>query len=794
VAINGGGIGSGGTINAATLAVNVKAEGVDAAERRLKSFGDNLGAGVKKGAMIAGAALAGLAVVGVGSAIKLVSAGADLNETLSKVGVVFGDSANSVIADAQAMADKFGVPKQAFLDSAAAIGLIGKASGLAQPEAAKMSTELARLAVDAGSFYNVPLEEALGAIQSGLVGEAEPLRRFGVLLNEASVKAEALRLGIYNGNGEMTEAQKVQARTSLIMRGMTDAQGDLARTSGSVSNRVKELRGRFANWAADMGTKLLPVAGRVLDWVNNLIQRGQILWDRFRQFGAGSDEFARSLAGLVESIFGVNTESSTLGDIFIRVRDVIGTVVGKVKSVVSAMGGWRELAKDLAIVLGVITMAGVVGKVIAGVKNMLVVMKALKVAMLANPVTIWIAAIAALAAAFLILYRRNETFRNAVQRVWSFIKTTVIPIAKDVARQVLERFGQIVDFVKEVWPDIQEAIGHAMAVISAVVTTTTDVVLALWDRFGSLIMERVRIVFDYARNTVTNVLTIIQGIIKTVLAIINGDWGKAWEGIQQVVGGVWAQIKNVVGTAIALVRNTLQIALVAIRALWDNTFGALASKVGSVFATIRSTVASAVGSVVSAIGSIPGKLLSIGGTLLAAAKTVGSNIMSGIGSGIGAVTGFIGDVASKVWSGIKNFLNTNFFDKVRNFHVKIDPPGPGVLYEGNPFGGVPRLALGGVFRKPMLAQIAEAGTEAVLPLTRPGRMRSILSDPAVARAVASALPWGRIRGNQGGGAGNQSYTAIGGNVILQGSDLTPADVFAEANWQATARMPVRAAR
>ncbi len=187
----------------------------DHADKSDKRFGDlgNKLAGFGKAAALG---LAGAGVAAGGFLAKAVSGASDLAETMSKVGVVFGQAREQVVADAEFMAKKFGIPKQAFLDASASIGLIGKASGIAKGEVGIFSTNMARLATDAASFYNVPLEEALAAIQSGLTGEAEPMRRFGVLLNENAVKEEAYARGIAKRGAELTDAQKVQARAALI--------------------------------------------------------------------------------------------------------------------------------------------------------------------------------------------------------------------------------------------------------------------------------------------------------------------------------------------------------------------------------------------------------------------------------------------------------------------------------------------------------------------------------------------------------------------------------------------------
>lgn len=217
----------------------------------------NVAAGMLLGGLATTAVSAG-ARMGAGLFQSVLLGASDLNETMSKVGVVFGSSAADVGAAADEMAARFGTPKTQFLDSAAAIGLIGKAAGQTQAQAASLGTDFARLAGDVSSFYNVPIEEALAAIRSGLVGESEPLRRFGVLLSEEAVQLQAAKMGLAAYGAKLTEAQKVQARAALISRGLGDAQGDLARTIDSPANALRRLTGMVGNAASEIGTALMP--------------------------------------------------------------------------------------------------------------------------------------------------------------------------------------------------------------------------------------------------------------------------------------------------------------------------------------------------------------------------------------------------------------------------------------------------------------------------------------------------------------------------------------------------------
>jgi hypothetical protein len=203
---------------------------------------------------------------------KVIGGASDLAETTSKLNVVFGEAAKGITATADDLANKFGLPKKEILDGAAAVGLLGKAAGQSQGEAAELGSKMVKLAADASSFYNVPLEDALEKIRAGLTGESEPLRAFGVLLSEAAVKQEALTMGLIKGKEEMTEGQKVQARASIIARQLKDATGDLGRTSGGYANQAREFGGRLSNMFAELGMKLLPAATAIMKGLNTVLQ------------------------------------------------------------------------------------------------------------------------------------------------------------------------------------------------------------------------------------------------------------------------------------------------------------------------------------------------------------------------------------------------------------------------------------------------------------------------------------------------------------------------------------------
>lgn len=242
---------------------------LDKGAKDVDGFGDKMSAvGKKVGiALAAAAAAAGAMAIKVG--VDAVKAASNLAETQSKVGVIFGDSAEAINKFAATAATKLGQTRQQAMDAAATFATFGKSAGLAGNELVKFSTDLTTLSADLASFYNTSPEQAINAIGAALRGESEPIRAYGVLLNDATLKQEALNMGIYDGTGALSAQQKVLAAQQVILKQTGDAQGDFARTSGGLANQQRILTAQIENTKAMLGEALLPTVLKVVAFINN---------------------------------------------------------------------------------------------------------------------------------------------------------------------------------------------------------------------------------------------------------------------------------------------------------------------------------------------------------------------------------------------------------------------------------------------------------------------------------------------------------------------------------------------
>ncbi len=247
-------------LGADTQAFAAKADAFDKAalkaeafNKKIKSIGDEMGKlGTKMTLMVT------LPIVGMFTAS--IKAASDMAESTNKMEVVFGKASKAVTAFSADSAKSMGLSKQATIDATSTFGNLFIGMGAGQQKAADMSTTLVKLAADLGSFHNIAIGDALIKLRAGLIGETEPMRSLGVIINEATVKAKALQMGLGDARGEISESAKVTARYTLILEGTKTAHGDFINTADNLANKTKTATASLQDATAAMGESLIPMA------------------------------------------------------------------------------------------------------------------------------------------------------------------------------------------------------------------------------------------------------------------------------------------------------------------------------------------------------------------------------------------------------------------------------------------------------------------------------------------------------------------------------------------------------
>lgn len=490
---------------------------VDKVESRFKSFSDKMDQAGQKMKDVGGRMTTTLTlpiVAGAGLAVKAFS---DLNETLNKVDVSFGNSAVSVREWSKTSIQSMGLAQQSALDAAALFGDMGTGMGQTQAEAAKMSMSLVQLGADMASFKNVSNERAQTALAGIYTGETEALKGLGIVMTEANLEAFAMSQGITTNIKDMTQAEKVQLRYAYVMSVTKNAQGDFARTSSGLANQTRMTGERFKQLSAEIGEKLAPVMNKILEVVNKVITK----------FGNLSD----------------------------TQQNVILVVLG----VVAALGPMLMLLGSIATGIGAVTTA--------------------LTFLAAHPIVLVIIAIvAALGALAFIVWKNKEAFEKlwnetiapiimpalnslkdtvmnqlvpALQRLWDTISPVLIPALKVLGIIV----GVLI--IAQIWIFI-----NVLKIIIAVIAWVIDKIATLiqW------LINAGKWFWNMASTVGSAMATAYRWVVDKIGAIIS--WFR----------GLPGSIGNAIGGIVGTITSPFKSAFNAVAGFWNRTVGNLSFK------------------------------------------------------------------------------------------------------------------------------------------------------------------------------------------------------------------------
>lgn len=210
----------------------------------------------KKISVAAVAAKIGKTLLDIGS--DAIAAASDLREVQNVVDVTFGSSANQIESWAKKAQTQFGLTETQAKRFTSTLGAMMKSAGLAGPEIVSMSTDLAGLAADMASFYNMDFETAFQKIRSGISGETEPLKQLGINMSVANLEAYALSQGITKAFDKMSQGEQTMLRYQYLMQATADAQGDFARTSDGYANAQRRVQTAMESIKTSLGELFLP--------------------------------------------------------------------------------------------------------------------------------------------------------------------------------------------------------------------------------------------------------------------------------------------------------------------------------------------------------------------------------------------------------------------------------------------------------------------------------------------------------------------------------------------------------
>lgn len=362
-------------------------QGFSGAKKSLESFGSDM---KKAGTTLTAAVTAPL--VGIGAAAAKMAMDAVESENLFETSM--GKMADSARQWSDDVSQALGLNAYEIRRNTGMLYTMFQSMQLGQQDAMDMSKGLTQLSYDMASFYNLKPEEAFEKLRAGIVGETEPLKQLGILVDENTIKTFAYTHGIAKQGTELTQQQKVMARYGAIMAQTSKAQGDLARTADSPTNQLRIMGQQIKQAAIEFGMALLPAIQEFLKSVKPLIERLQ----------SGVKWFAQLNDSTKKVVITIALVAAALGPVLLG----IGAVAGAISNMIPIVVGLGKALMFLA----------------------------------ANPIGLVITAIALLVAGGILLYKNWDTVKRMALNTWGTIKAFV---AETIAG-IMEKYANFIEF------------------------------------------------------------------------------------------------------------------------------------------------------------------------------------------------------------------------------------------------------------------------------------------------------------------------------------------------------------
>lgn len=520
--------------------------------------------------------------------------------------------------------------------------------------------------------------------------------------DKAAAQMEALGLSVYDSEGNMRSMNDILGDLNKSMDGMTSA--EKSNIISTIFNKTD------------------------LSSVNALLANTGETWDSLQKSITDSGGAAQQMADTqLDNLQGqITILKSALEGLAISFGELlmptIKQIVGWVQKFVDWLNGMNDGTKKVIMTVALLAAALgpvliVIGKVISAVGTIMTVVPkiagvintvkgafaALNTTMLANPITLIIAAIAALVAAFIYLWNNCDGFRQFWIDLWENVKQTAVT----VWNAIKEFFAQVWETIKTIFSTVFEVIKTLVTtyfnlyktIIQTVFNTVKTVITTIWEAIKGVfttvfnaIKTLVTMYFNIYKTIIQTVLTIIQTVITTVwntiktvittvLNAIQTIFSTVWNAIKTIIiavvgaikgliTGDFTAVKNSITTIMNTIKSTISTIWNTIKSTISTVLGAIKGAVTSVFSGIVNAVKSAMGNVLSAVKSGFSNVKNHITGLASQAFTWGRDLVMGIVNGIRSCIGAVADAASSVASKIRSFL-----------HFSVPDEGPLTDYE-----------------------------------------------------------------------------------------------------------------
>ncbi|VHB95981.1 phage tail tape measure protein [Streptococcus pyogenes] len=458
----------------------------------------------------------------------------------------------------------------------------------------------------------------------------------------------------------------------------TALQKEADAASESFANQLKKLKNALFEAGTVIGGQLAPHVGKLAEDIRKVVQAFNDLDPKVQ---ANIVNFGLFLAKIGPAIYIVGKIIGMISKISLAI-----SFISKLATAFKAAGGAIAGFKAIIALTG-----GPIAWIIAAIMALVGVITYLWTTNegFRNAVTgIWEAIKQVFSTAWEFIQSVWSAAPEFFSGIWEQIISTATPMWEEFVNSMgplVEAFknlwNSVVDFfvvlgeqIKPIWEDIKQFFSDTWGIIRgifelalALLAPIVQVGFEVIQTIISTVWELIKIIIQTAWTIITTIIStainIVADILRTVTAIIQGDWQGAWDAIKSIAETLWNAILTIGQTLFNALKSTIENILNAIQSIWSAVWNAVSSVTSSIWNAIVSIISNAMSTMQNAVSNgisaaknfitngwnfVVGFLRGI--NLFSAGSAIMQSFLSGLKSMWGAITSFVGGIASWIKS------------------------------------------------------------------------------------------------------------------------------------------------